>query len=384
MRVLDRYITAELLKVFFLAVFVLLSVLLLEKLNFLSELLLTKRASVGVIGRLLLYLTPSFLILATPLAVLLSSLMVFSRLSADNEVTAMRSTGVSLYRLLAPVTFMSLAACGGTLYLSTNVAHHANLEFRELVISVLKTSINAEIKERRFNSAFEDLIIHVDTNEDGRLKGVFISDNRDPEKPRIIEAREGRLITDPERDVVNIELSDGIIHRSGKAGMYRTIAFKNYALMMDLSKGLEKSFEKETPQMSIPELRARIRELKAEGKGAYAELVAIHKRFSAPIGCIALGLLGAPLGIMTHRRGAAGGFGLGVVMIVLNYLLWMIGQGLGAEGKAPPVLAIWAPNVIMGLAGLYLVLRVSKETMPTRFGLWLSEKRKALGVSARS
>jgi len=382
MRVLDRYIITELFKIFSLAVFVLLSVLLLEKVHFLSGLLLTKRASVTTIGKLMAFLTPTFLTLATPLAVLLSSLMVFSRLSADNEVTAMRSSGISIYRLLMPVALVSALACAMTLYLSVNVVHRSNFQFRSLVIEVLKTSLNMEIKERRFNTGFNNLLIYVNENDNGKLNGVFISDRRDPKRPRIIVSREGRVRSDPEKNIVTIDLTDGIIHRSGPEGVYRTIAFDSYALRMDLSEGLNKSFEKETPQMSIAELRKRIAKLKAEGKSANAEKVAIHKRYSAPLGCIALGLLGAPLGIMTHRRGTAGGFGLGVMMIVFNYLLWMIGQSLGAEGKAPPVLAIWSPNIVMGLIGAYLIVRVSKETMPSKLGLWISDRLKTLSAGA--
>lgn len=383
MRVLDRYILRELAKVFLLSVFVLLSVLLLEKLRFLSDLLLTKHASLAAIGKLLLYLTPAFMVLAAPLGVLLSTLMVFSRLSAENEITAMRASGISLYRLLAPVAVLSIGALGLTLYLSVNVEHAANLKFRELVVKTLKSSMDTNIKERRFNSGFEGLLIYVNENDRGTLRGVFISDQRNPESPRIIESRLGRVRSDPEKGTATIELADGIIHRSGKEGLYRTIAFESYALRMDISGGLGASFEKETPHMSIPELRERIEKLRAQGEKASAERVAIHKKFAAPAGCLALGLLGAPLGIMTHRRGAGGGFGLGVVMIVLNYILWMTGQSLGAEGKAPAELAIWAPNVIMASIGLYLVLRVSRDTMPTRLGMWASEMRKRAAALRR-
>ncbi|VAX16125.1 hypothetical protein MNBD_NITROSPINAE03-2082 [hydrothermal vent metagenome] len=87
-----------------------------------------------------------------------------------------------------------------------------------------------------------------------------------------------------------------------------------------------------------------------------------------------MGLLGAPVGIMTHRRGSAGGFGIGVLLIVLNYFFLMMGQGLGAGGKIPPVAAMWAPNAIMAIIGVYFIVRVSKDTMPTRPGIWLEEK----------
>ncbi len=373
MRVLDRYIIKEQLKIFFLAGFVLFSVLILEKVNFLSNLLITQRAPARMIGELLLYISPTFLTLAMPLAILMSTLMLFSRLSAENEVTAMRASGISLYRLLAPVFLVSIIAGVITLYVTTSLVHKGNLKFRQTVIRILQTNFNLDIKERKFYSDFPDLVIYVNENNDGVLKGVFISDQRNMKKPKIIESRRGLLIPNPGSEFVTMELQKGVIHSTTSAQAYRTIAFDKYVLSLDLSKKLSQPLEKEIPHLSIPELKARIASLSAEGKPAWAEMVALHKKYSIPLGCVVLGLLGAPVGIMTHRKGSAGGFGVGVLLIVLNYLFLMVGQGLGAGGKIPPAVAMWAPNVIMGSIGVYFIIRVSKDTMPTRLEMWFSE-----------
>ncbi|MBI5815337.1 MAG: LptF/LptG family permease [Nitrospinae bacterium] len=373
MRTLDRYIFKELAKIFFLAALVLLCVLLLEKVNFLSGLLLTKGASFGAIGMILLYLSPSFMVLAAPLACLMAALMVFSRLSAENEITAMKSSGMSMARILAPAAALSAVVFAATLYLSVNVVHEGNIRFAQVVRDVLGANVNLQLKERKFNESFNGLLIHITEKKDGYLYGVFISDQRRRDKPRIIEARKGRLAGSDEAQQAVMELSDGVIHSLDISGAYQTISFGQYTLRLDLSGEYAKPMEKEIPQLSIAELGERIDRLKSEGRGAYAELVALHKAFSAPVGCLILGVLGAPLGIMTHRRGSAGGFGMGVVMILVNYLLWMIGQGLGSEGKLPPVIAIWAPNIIMGGACVFLAMRVSKDGEPTMAERWISE-----------
>ncbi len=373
MQVLDRYIIKEQLKIFSISAFILFSVLLLEKVNFLSNMLLAHHAPVFLIGELMLYISPTFMVLAMPLSILMSTLMSFSRLSAENEITAMRAGGVSLYRLMAPVLLMSLVAGGATLYLTTNVVHKGNLAFRQTVIRILQTNFNLDIKERRFYSNFPGLVIHVNENRDGVLSGVFISDQRNPEKPKIIESRLGVLVPNPDSKFITMELQDGVIHSITKSSVYRTIAFKQYILSIDLSKKLSEPLEKEIPHMSIPELKQKIASLESEGKPAFAERVAIHRKYSIPVGCIVLGLLGVPAGIITHRRGSAGGFGVGVLLIVLNYLFLMIGQGLGSGGKVPPALAMWGPNAIMAVIGAYFIMRVSKDTMPGRFSLWLSD-----------
>ena len=364
MRVLDRYIIKEQLKIFFLASLVLFSVLTLEKVNFLSQLLLTQHAPVSMIGELMFYISPTFLTLATPLAVLMSALMSFSRMSADNEITAMRASGISLYRLLVPVLLLSMAAAAMTLYITTNLTHKGNLAFKNTVIEILQSNFNLEIKERRFYSNFPGLVIYVIENNDGALKGVFIADNRNAKKPKIIDADTGTLIKNPESEFITMELDNGVMHSETNAGAYRTIAFEKYNLSIDLSKKLQESLEKEIPHLSIPELKARIAALNKEGKPAYGEQVAIHKKYSIPAGCLILGLLGAPVGMITHRRRATSGFGMGVMLIVINYVLLMVGQGLGEGGKIPPAIAMWGPNVIMFALGIYVTIRVSKDTMP--------------------
>ncbi len=366
MRLLDRHIIAEQLKVFTLALLVLVSVLSLEKVNFLSELLLSKNAPVSAIGDMLLYLSPTFFTLATPLAVLMSSLMVFSRLSADNEINAMRAGGISNFRLVAPVGFVGIGALLMTLYLSIYVTHESNIAFRSTVIGILKSNLNIELKERRFNTRFPGYVIYINKKEGDILRGVFISDMKDQNHPRVIEAMEGLIEPEPELDSLLLRLYNGVIHSEGVSGDYQTISFMTYTLRINLDSGSATSFEKEIPHMSILELEQRIEKIKARIingealKPPYSEQVAIQQKFSAPFGCLVLALLGAPLGIMTHRRGASGGFGLGVVMIILNYILWMVGQGLGSEGKIPPIVGVWGPNFIMVSLFAYLMMKVSR------------------------
>jgi lipopolysaccharide export LptBFGC system permease protein LptF len=166
-------------------------------------------------------------------------------------------------------------------------------------------------------------------------------------------------------------------------GSYRVIGYDSYSLRISAGDEYARPVNKEIPHLSMPELRERIAKLNSEGQPASAEKVALHKAFSAPVGCVVLGTLGAALGILTHRRGSAGGFGLGVVMIVINYLLWMIGQGLGSEGKLPPVLAIWAPDIIMGAVGVYLVYLASHDSEPPKAVRLLWEKVSGLIAGKR-
>jgi len=371
MRILDYYIFQEQFKVFLISLFTIQAMLLLEKVNFLSNLFLARNTSFETAGMLILYLCPAFLTLAAPLAVLMSSLMSFSRMSADNEITAMRAGGISFARLLAPVVFFSALAAGATLYLSITLAHEGNLRFQQTAIRILSQSVQSEIRERRFYSEFPGLMIYVNENRDGVMRGVFISDQRSEGRTSIIEAKTGMMESDQEKGVLSMGLRDGVIHTAGQN--YTTIGFKEYFLKMDLGAKINQPLEKEAPQMSIPELWEEIDKKEAQGKPSYREQVEIHKKYAIPLGCLALGALGALAGVMTQRRGSGGGLGMGVILIVINYLLIMIGQGLGSGGKIPPALGVWGPDAVMAGAAVWMFLRVSRDTMPTQLEVFLSE-----------
>jgi len=74
--------------------------------------------------------------------------------------------------------------------------------------------------------------------------------------------------------------------------------------------------------------------------------------------------MGVSVGLVTYKKSSASGFGWGVLLIVLNYILLMVGQGLGEGEKIPAALSMWGPNVIMGAIGVWLMIRVTKDTMP--------------------
>lgn len=381
MTILDYYIFKEQLKIFLISLFTILAALLLEKVSFLSSLFLSQSASISLAGWLLLYLCPSFMTLAAPLAVLMSSLMAFSRMASDNEITAMRAGGLSFARLLAPVMVFSALAAGGALYLSVYVVHDGNILFQQTAMRILSQTFQTEFKERRFYSNFPGLMIYVRSNKDGRLGGVFISDGRREGEANIIEAQTGVIASDQETGIVTLGLRDGVIHSTGQG--YRTIAFGEYALKMDLGQKLNQPLQKEAPQLSIPELYEVIAKNQAAGKPSFREEVEIHKKFAIPLGSLTLGALGALAAVMTHRRGSSGGFGLGVILMALNYLLIMIGQGLGAGGKIPPTAGVWGPDAAMVAVTALIFIRVSKDSMPTRLETRLSEGWKKLRISLR-
>jgi len=379
MKIIDRYIFRELSKVFLLGLFVLMSILTLEKVNFLSELILDRGLTIWEFIKLLGYTAPAFLAVSIPLAVLLASLIAFSHLSADSEVVAMRSCGIGFFRIMLPVVLFSLLAGAAAAYTALNLQHVGNYKFITTITDAVSRKIGVTLGERLFYDRFPNAVIYVNEKATGSddLKGLFIYDNQDPKKPRFITASSGRLGT-AEREAV-LKLKNGSIYSSdGKS--FRLIRYDEYELTIDT--GLSASrYIYQPREMSNGELRKVIRTRRAENRPAYQERVEIQKRYALPVACIVFGLLGAPLGIRAHRGGRWGGLGIGVMMIVANYLLLMLGEGLGRDGTIDPVPAVWFPNVLMGSLALFLNYRMSRESMPFRSTIWLQSKW--LGIKRR-
>ncbi len=366
LKIVHRFILQELLEYFLLALFLFTFVLFLNKIFHLTELIINKGVPLRTVAHLLALITPSFLIITIPLALLVACIMVFSRLSSDSEIVALRASGVSFYNLLLPVFLLSLAswAFSSSLMLYALAWSHRGLESMKYEL-IRSQAAGFEVKERVFNDSFDGLVLYVNEipRGDSRMKGILISDRRSEGEPRVIFAREGFLVPDPGSLRIVLRLRDGTVHTLQKEeGKYQLVSFKNYDLSLDAQGTLmgEQALGRGLKQLPIQSIRARLASMDKGDRNYYPLLVEFHKRFALPFACLILGFLGAPLGVQSRRSGKAGGFALSLGAIFIYYILITVGEGLGEEGKLPPGLAMWLPNALLGALGLWAVLHVGR------------------------
>lgn len=373
MKLLDRYIFTEIFKLFVLCLFVLMAILVLEKINFIANMTVGSAISGGELARLVLYTSPAFLVVTIPLAVLLATLITFSRMSGDSEIIAMRACGVGFYRILAPVVLLAAGAALVSLWLSLEMLHRGNYLFNSQIADYVSRRFTAALGERKFFDRFPDTVIYVGEKkqESNLLKGVFIFDGSDKKHPRLIAAREGMLARTPSDGIV-FRLSGGIMY-SGDADTWRTVRYGEYEMIMNTG-DKRRAFTKGERELSFTELLRETARAQ-NSRVRYSVAVEMHKRLALPFACIVLALLAAPLGLQVHRGGGRGGIGLGIVLIVLNYVLLMFGESLGREGKLPPGFAMWMPNLAMGLLAAVFLFRAGRETGPLALQLWFDETR---------
>jgi lipopolysaccharide export system permease protein len=365
-KIIDRYIIKELIPPFLLGLLLFTFVLLLNRIFKLTELIVAKGVPFTEVLRLVSYIMPSFLTLTIPMALLLGALVTFGRLSTDSEIVALKATGFSLYRLMAPVIAFSLIAALATAYFSLYLGPEKARNFKRDVFLLARTHAFAGIEEGVFNDTFKNLVIYArKVPAPNEMKGVFISDERNPNDPYVIIANRGALDIDLSTGYAYLHLNNGSIHRKeNKSGSYQEINFDNNTLSIDLYQKLmgdSEANKRDKREMSINELREMASQMAGTGKEGYVLMTEYYKRFTVPFACIIFGFLGPPLGMFSRRSGKSSGVTVALVIFTLYYLLMKGGENMAAAGNFPPLLAALLPNVVVGLLGAYLVVSASNE-----------------------
>ncbi|MGD9826857.1 LptF/LptG family permease, partial [Desulfobacter sp.] len=273
-----------------------------------------------------------------------------------------------------------------TLWMTVYGIPNGKLALKMKTIELARSSIDAALQERQFNSRLNGIMIYVAHVDMGTrdLTDVFIEDRRTADIVAISTAPRGRLVRKGNQDLYTIRLYDGMINQVNVQDHSVTnINFGHYDINIDLT-ALQKNGPREEgkdfDEMSLHELVRRIRNgFKTPEMDSEARLV-LHEKFSIPFACLVLGLLAFPLGVQSIFLRKSSGFGMGMGFFLLYYLLLAIGWSGGEAGHYPPVIAMWLPNVVMGIAGIFLLIRNAKER-PVRLPLWIQNL--PAGVVAR-
>lgn len=368
MKITHRYIMTEILTYFLIAVLIFTIVFMMGKTLKLTELLVNKGVSILDIGKLLLYFLPSSLIFLVPMALLLAVLVTFARVSGDNEIVALKASGVSLYQLTPPVLFLSVMAYLLTTFLVIYALPWGNRGFKYVLFDIARTKAYTALKERTFNDSFDGIVIYVDKIplRGKKLERIFIhSEDKEGGENKTILAKEGYVGTHPDSQ-------DIVFHLIGVTGDQMSKGNEFYAriesdsLVQKLTFGGNlyriKGFRARDWEMSIGELRTKIKIKKILKQDYTQQLLEIYRKFSIPFACIVFGLMGVPLGIQPRRSGKSYGFILGILVVLAYYVLLTSAETLAYNRTLPPLLASWTPNLILIALGIYLLVKTANES----------------------
>ncbi len=359
--VLWRYILRDVLLHALLGLAVITLVLIVQNvLRFLDQ-LLGAGAGPGDVLQLVAAILPSYVPIAVPTALLFGVLVSFGRMSADGEIVAMRSSGISVYRMLPPVLALALVAALSTTYLVFEVEPHSRRNTKLLMRHV--TQAVRVVRPGSFISlGHHTLYVNETGDESCPLRGVLMGDVSDPRRRRYISARCGNVEEDPASGALLLTLRDGAIDfdQTG-SNRYRRIRFQEARTQVQLAGFLNP--ERRAREHTTFELLELLRKF-ASGEspalrgneGESAVWIQIHRRGALGAASIALALLAVPLGIRPLREGRSWGALTAIGVMTLYWAGLAIGETVAEVAWIPIPLALWLPNAMV-LALAWLLLR---------------------------
>ncbi len=353
MKIIHRSILKELSLTFVISLACLNFILMMEKLLRLTRFLSGVGTSMTDMAKLVLFIQPQLFLLTIPMALLLSTLLVYGRLNIDNELVILRSSGMDFSGISRPVLILGFICFLLNIAVSFYVGPRSSIALREEITNIIRVRTPLAIEEGRFNTYFKNtLIIVKEKVSDNELRGIFIYDSRNKQEPRVVMAREGKIF---EQEGLNIDflLKDGYINITNGDSMTE-LFFKKYNLMLRLEAGAP---DRKNAELTPPELVEKMGKVdRHQVLSLYLEL---DRRLSLPFLCIVLIFFGPSLSLLAGRSGKLGGLTLGLAVFTIYYMMLIYGENLVRAGKIPHYIGAWIPTLILGVFALYTFRRES-------------------------
>ncbi len=353
---LDRYIWRQFRGLFVFGVAIFTTFLMVNHLFLLARLVFQRGAAFMVALELLVYRLPYFLAFSFPMATLLASLMAVSRLSDAQEITAMRTTGISLTRIAASVVLAGTVVSIGTVAFNEGVVPPAEDRYRLSFSRILEEprQLVEEVLFREEHNGIESVYFvrrFIAATE--QMEGVVVNQFEQGKLRRVIEAPRARYVAG------DWEFEDGTMYLFTGA---TTVATRFERLGLNLRRTPREIAlpQKQPSDMSIRELLAYIRLLRRSGENVTRYAVEMQSKLAIPTSALLFALLAVPLGLRPHRSGPSIGLGLTILVLVGYYILISITLTLGQNGRLHPIVAAWLPNIALAVAALMLLRRVDR------------------------
>jgi lipopolysaccharide export system permease protein len=362
-RILSRYLLLEIIHPFAVSLLGFTSIVFSGRMLRLTELIVMRGVSLTEILLACLYLLPYLFVFTLPMAATVGIILGLIRLSVDQEIIAMKVSGLSFSHLLKPILVFSLATALLTLFLSVYGAPWGHRQTHNLLTEVVKRRADLGIQEQTFNRDFTDLMIYVHhvAGPGSELEGIFVYDKRDRDNPHTVYAQRGQLRYDQAQEALLLHLSNGLVIRwSQDQGRQQTVEFKTYQLPLRLFEGGLKE-DRSDKEMTLAELNRALGEAPPGSERRNRLIVQLNQRFAMPFGAFLLCLLAVPLGMSPQQHGRVWGLIMGLTVFLIYYVVFTASWRLGVQGQLNPVLAPWLPNILFTVLAVYFWRRTTRE-----------------------
>jgi lipopolysaccharide export system permease protein len=368
MKLIDRFVSRELIVNILFAIAVLSLVLVVGNIfRKLLPLLVNHDVPVEYLVSFIAYILPFSLIFTIPWGLLTAILLVFGRLSADNELIALRSNGVSITRICIPLAFIALICTGICLWLNVEAAPAAQEKLRSTIFDLATRNPMALFGSDQVIDQFPGRKIYVGKKEGNELENIIVFEMDNNALPvKVTYASTGRLEADLENKRILMHLYDARYEQRNDQNPLDLHKIRDGIRMAEgtLPISLEELYErqKKRPSRSALSIEQLLDQLKSGSKRERsASRTEINKRFSFPFACLAFAVIGVPLGVTAHRRETSIGFAMGLIVAITYFLFVIIGDTLRANPSVHPEVLVWFPNGLFIVLGFFLFRRLARQ-----------------------
>lgn len=374
MNIIDRYIGKQVLLATFFAVMVLSVVLVLGNIfkELLSQLVERPDISLGFVIRFMLYILPFSLSLTIPWGFLTAILLIFGRLSADNELVSLRMAGLSMARICASIGVVTLGLTGLCFWLNMSVApamkQKLTVMLPNMIFNLAKNNPDGLFKDQQVMTDIPGHMVYAEKTEDGlvNFQMIKLDERQRPEvfviakKVKLLsEMNEGTPALVLEMQDAYFELKSDPDPRNFTEAQPYFAEFAPMSISLDRLKKKDGKVKPETLGFS-----ALMKELDKDDleRGQRSSLrTEVSLRFSFSLACATLALIGVPLGITAQRRETSIGFAMSLLVGIVYFLLMTIAEMMRDKEHLYPHILVWLPNLIFLGLGFFLFRRMSAK-----------------------
>jgi lipopolysaccharide export system permease protein len=381
--ILYRYLVLEILPPFGVSLLGFTAIVFLGRMMKVTQMIVVKGVGLVDVLKTCIFLLPYLLVFTLPMAATVGILLAMTRLTVDQEMTAMRTAGLSYSQLLPPVLGFAMTVGLLTLGLTVFASPWGQQATKDLLKDVVKRRADLGIQEQTFNTDFNGLMLFVNrvAPKGGQMEGVFVYDTRDPENPLTIYATDGDLSYDRSQETMLMQLYNGRVIRWGKEpNRWQTLEFKTYQLPLEVFSFALKGAKSES-EMTLKELGAITAREPRGSDPANRARVELNQRFALPVGAVLLCLMAMPLGLTPQRHGRTWGLVLGLVVFLVYYVVFTASWRLAVNARIDPSLAPWLSNFLFFWVAIFLWYRTARELplVPSHWLLWGKHLLRAKG-----
>jgi lipopolysaccharide export system permease protein len=369
MKIIDRYVGMSVLSTAFFGVVVLSLVLVLG--NLFKELLdiLINNPDVPILTVLsfMALVLPFSLTFTIPWGFLTALLLVFGRISADNELIALKANGVSIPRICVPVFALAIVLTGICFWINIEVAPRAEKKMTDTLVDIVTSNPAALFTADSVVDQFPDRRVYVGGKDGNRLKNLVVfelNENMDP--TQLIVAKESIITPDPDNAQLMLRLFDARFEKRDDkdprdvSKMRQGIVVQEGDFPISLTRFYKDNMGgRRLSSYTLSEL------LDYMDKGAGGQMletrVELNRRFSTSLACIAFALIAVPLGITAHRKETSVGFAFSLIVAFTYFFFIIMANTFRDVPNAHPSFLIWLPNIIFVSLGGFLFWRLMKK-----------------------